>query len=325
MTNNKYTIWEEGEYTYPEAFGFVPNIRSYLHDDEQLRPGMIVVPGGGYGFVSPTEGEIVAKEFFDKGFNTFVLTYTINMLQITPLKRQAMQDLSRAIRFVRRHAKEFKVDSTRLTICGFSAGGHLCGSVCVHYEDITDTNEKYQDISNRPSGALLCYPVILMNEKGHEGSRLNLLGAEATEEEIDYMSLDKHVDVSTPPCFIWQTADDAAVPSDNSFAYAKACQESGIHFAYHLFSRGEHGLSLANEVWAAGEYGTPYTMEQTLNTIGEIKKGSISLPEDMKEELLQRFEVGGQRGDNKPNEEVAVWPELASEWLRKTGLFITSD
>ena len=34
------------------------------------------------------------------------------------------------------------VKENELTICGFSAGGHLCGSVCVHYEDVKDENPK---------------------------------------------------------------------------------------------------------------------------------------------------------------------------------------
>ena len=67
-------LWEEGEYTYPAAFGFRPNLRLYLHDDEEVRPCVLVIPGGGYRYVSPSEGEIVAKCFFEKGYQTMVGT-----------------------------------------------------------------------------------------------------------------------------------------------------------------------------------------------------------------------------------------------------------
>ena len=75
MLKKRYDLWEAGEYTYPMAFGFQPNIVSYLHEDtEKARPCVIVVPGGGYRVVSPSEGEIVAKKFYDKGYQTFVCT-----------------------------------------------------------------------------------------------------------------------------------------------------------------------------------------------------------------------------------------------------------
>lgn len=88
MRTEKITIWEQGEYDYPMAFGFEPNLRTYLHEDETVRPCMLVVPGGGYCIVSPTEGEIVAKKFYEKGYNAFVLTYTTNLLMAAPLKKQ---------------------------------------------------------------------------------------------------------------------------------------------------------------------------------------------------------------------------------------------
>ena len=85
-------LWENGEYSYPLACGFVPNLVSYIHEDEKIRPCMIIVPGGGYRFVSQREGEIVARTFYDKGYNTFVLTYTTDLTMTEPLKEQPMKD-----------------------------------------------------------------------------------------------------------------------------------------------------------------------------------------------------------------------------------------
>ena len=81
MRKEKLTLWKPEEYTYPMAMGFIPNIMTYIHDeDTQIRPVIIVVPGGGYCVVSPTEAEIVALDFYEKGYNAFVLTYTTNLL-----------------------------------------------------------------------------------------------------------------------------------------------------------------------------------------------------------------------------------------------------
>ena len=252
MKKETLAIWQKGEYQYPLAFGFVPKLVSYIHEEgEQARPCMLVVPGGAYCVVSPTEGEIVAMEFYEKGYNAFVLTYTTNPLMLEPLKDQPMRDLSRAIRFIRSRAGEFCIDPDRLVICGFSAGGHLCASVCVHFADISD--EVYEGISNRPDAAILSYPVITSGDKAHQGSIQALLGADATEAELKYMSLETQVTENTPPCFLWQTATDEAVPVENSYLFAQALKEKGITFAHHVFSCGKHGLSLANEKWAAGD------------------------------------------------------------------------
>ena len=117
-------LWEEGEYTYPAAFGFRPSLRLYLHDDEEVRPCVLVIPGGGYRYVSPSEGEIVAKCFFEKGYQTMVGTYTVNCSDLVPLKTQPLQDLARMVRVIRKNAEAWRVDPARVVLCGFSAGAH---------------------------------------------------------------------------------------------------------------------------------------------------------------------------------------------------------
>ena len=76
----KIDIWQKGEYTYPLAFDFTPNLRAYLIDDDTVRPCMMVLPGGGYAVAVPPEGELVATRFNELGYNCFVMTYTTNQL-----------------------------------------------------------------------------------------------------------------------------------------------------------------------------------------------------------------------------------------------------
>lgn len=319
MKKEILVIWQKGEYQYPLAFGFVPKLVSYIHEEgEQARPCMLVVPGGAYCVVSPTEGEIVAMEFYEKGYNAFVLTYTTNPLMLEPLKDQPMRDLSRAIRFIRSRAGEFCIDPDRLVICGFSAGGHLSASVCVHFTDIRD--EVYETISNRPDAAILSYPVITSGEKAHQGSFQALLGAQATAEELKYMSLETQVTADTPPCFLWQTATDEAVPVENSYLFARALREKGVAFAHHVFSCGKHGLSLANAKWAAGDYGEPYTMEQTLAIAENVRNGRLAVSEEMRDGFLAQFDMSeaekAAADQKEANEEAVIWPVLAHEWLK---------
>lgn len=307
-------IWEKGEYSYPLACGFVPSLVSYIHEDEKKRPCMIIVPGGGYRFVSPREGEIVARKFYDKGYNTFVLTYTTNLTLTEPLKEQPMKDLARAIRKIRQGAERYQIDPEKVILCGFSAGGHLCASVGVHYDDIQDEHRVYKKFSCRPDAMILSYPVITSGIYAHKESFEALYGKQAAEQELEYMSLEKHVTKDIPPCFVWHTVSDQTVPVENSHLFARACKEQGVLYSFHLFSNGKHGLSLANEQWASGDCGRAYTKEQMILLAKSMEEGKIILPKEAQERV--RAEISKVREKDEPNEEVSIWPELADRWLR---------
>ena len=138
MRHERINIWGDGEYRYPAAFGFQPNLRTYLHGDSAARPCVLVIPGGGYRMVAPSEGEIVAKWFYDHGYQVFVGTYTTDYLGMEPLRTQPLKDISRMVRLIRSRADEFGIGQGKVILCGFSAGAHLCGSLCVHWEDAGD-------------------------------------------------------------------------------------------------------------------------------------------------------------------------------------------
>lgn len=323
MKSERYDLWKIEEYDYPLAFGFIPNIVSYLHGDEAVRPCILIFPGGGFRCVSQTEGEIVAKEFYNKGYNAFVLTYTTDFSLTVPLGTQPLEDASRAIRFIRMRAAEFHIDADKLVICGFSAGGHLAASVCVHYDDVIEENPQYKEISNRPDAAILSYPVIKAGKCSRYGSFYALCGDKPVEDEMmQYMSLEKHVTPDTPPCFIWQTATDEVVPVENSYVFAKSCKAAGVPFAHHVFSQGPHGLSLANEDWAAGRYGEEYTAEQTDLIMERVGDGRLEVSEKLKAQLFQEIKEKQERREERiagceTNREVMIWPILAEQWLKR--------
>lgn len=316
MKHERIDIWQNGEYCYAEAYGFQPNLRTYLHEDGIKRPCVLVIPGGGYRFVSPAEGEIVAKWFYDKGYQTFVGTYTVNTLGHEPLKLQPLNDISRMVRVIRVRAEELCVDPDRIVLCGFSAGAHLCGSLCVHWQDIED--EQY-DISNKPNGAILSYPVITSGEYAHRDSFIALLGADATQEELEYMSLEKQVTEKTPPIFLWQTATDEMVPVENSYLMAAALKRAGVTLAHHVFPKGKHGLSLANEDWAAHRYGEPYTREQMACTERAVQAGMTNA--DPFQMRIMDFMLHPDKPAPWPQAQdvampdVTIWPELAETWI----------
>lgn len=326
MIHYHENIWEEGEYNYAAAYGFVPNIHTYIHDDDKVRPCLFLIPGGGYCMVCNVEGEPVADVFNEIGMNVIVLTYTTDITMSIPLKMQPLMDASRAIRYIRKNCDRFKIDPEKITVMGFSAGGHLSASLSVHYGDVEDVDPEYNKYSNKPNGTILGYPVITSGEKTHEGSIISLVGNNPSDEELNYFSLEKHVTKDTPPCFCWQTVEDDLVPIENSMLYTNALQENGVPHAFYAFPHGRHGLSVSSDRVKNDDFGEPYTFEQLELVKKHILDDTlINVSEQRTKELKEQFfpEVEPEPLKANPDDfydDVAMWPALAREWLKGMNL-----
>ena len=223
-----------------------PNITPFLLTKGKNNPAIIVCPGGGYEFKADHEGMPIAKWLNSIGISAFVLDYRVYpYLNPCPLL-----DLQRAIRYVRFNHKEFNINPDKIGVLGFSAGGHLASSSCVHFDLGKDGDgiDEIDKISCRPDIGILCYPVITMGSYTHEGSKNSLLGENPSQELIDYMSSEKQVKSNTPPAFLWHTAPDDLVPFKNSLLYAEALQKNNIDVEMHIFPKGGHGLGLADSL-----------------------------------------------------------------------------
>lgn len=107
MIGKRTAIWKREEYSYESEERDIPYVISYMHEDGQIRPAMIVVPGGAYRQVSSSEGDIVARTFYRAGYNALVLTYSVNPTsEGEPLHLQPLRDLARTVRLVRYYAKQ---------------------------------------------------------------------------------------------------------------------------------------------------------------------------------------------------------------------------
>ncbi|WP_017813614.1 MULTISPECIES: alpha/beta hydrolase [Paenibacillus] len=218
-----------------------PYMVPYLLPD--ARSAVIVLPGGGYEFRADHEGAPVAEWLNENGISAFVLHYRLSPRQ----RRTPLEDGQSAIRHVRANAAEYGIDPSRIGILGFSAGGHLAAMTGTVFEEKETEllNGLKRDISSRPDLMVLCYPVITMDSFGHEGSRLSLLGDQATIELVTGSSAEKQVSAMTPPAFIWHTADDDAVPVQNSLRMALALEEHRVPFELRVYESGGHGQGLA--------------------------------------------------------------------------------
>lgn len=217
-----------------------PTLTTYVLDDpmEQntKRPAVLVCPGGGYSFCSPREAEPIAMQYNAAGFHAFVLNYSVEPHGYP----MALQEVSNAVQLIRKNAEEWFVESGHIAVIGFSAGGHLAGSLGMFWNQ---EPVKTADLSNRPNAVILSYPVISTGEQGHRDSFKRLCGDNI--ELMAKMSLENQVTRDTPPMFIWHTVTDPVVPVENSLMLASALRKGNIPFELHLYQEGCHGLSTA--------------------------------------------------------------------------------
>lgn len=210
-------------------------------DETWKRPAVIVVPGGGYAMVSKREGQPVAMGFLDRGFQVFILSYLVAPDGVR--YPEQLLEVASATDYVKKHAKEFFVNPDEVFVVGFSAGGHLTGNLAIEYASASE--KAGVELDCKPTAVGLCYPVISKNH-GHQGSYANLMEGyteEAKEELLKTLNLDEAVCESTPPAFIWATANDTSVPADNALRYALALAKKGVEYELHVYPRGNHGLS----------------------------------------------------------------------------------
>ncbi len=231
----------------------VPTLTPYLPaEDKASGTAIVVCPGGGYGGLALHEGEGYAKWLADNGVAAFVLKYRLGSKGYRhPVM---LGDASRAIRLVRAKAADWKLDPKRIGIMGSSAGGHLASTAVTHFDagkaDATDMIEKQ---SSRPDFGILCYAVITMQDGvTHGGSKRNLLGDKPDPALVELLSNEKQVTKETPPCFVWSTQEDKAVPVMNSLQFVMALGKAGIVYDFHVYQKGPHGIGLSE-----GKNGVP--------------------------------------------------------------------
>jgi acetyl esterase/lipase len=198
----------------------IPTLTPYILKTDEARPLVVVCPGGGYNILAwDKEGLEIAEWFNTQGLHAAVLKYRV------PRNRDgAFQDVQRAIRLVRAHAKDWNVKSDSIGVMGFSAGGHLAASASMFsskqsYDPIDDADQ----LSARPDFTMLIYPAYLGTDENELVAGLS-------------------IPADHPPCFVMQTKDDRYAVS--AIAYSKALEQAGISHETQLFESGGHGYGM---------------------------------------------------------------------------------
>ena len=244
------------------------------------RPGnqngmaIIICPGGGYGgLVTGAEGHGIATWLNQHGIVGIVLEYRL------PKGNSAVPllDAQRAIRLVRSKASEWGCDPKRIGIMGFSAGGHLASTAGTHFDDgDAKAADPVDRISCRPDFMILIYPVISLGEKGHGGTRANLLGQNPSDEKLKLFSNELQVTARTPPAFLAHAKDDTVVPSENSRMFYDALKKNNVPAEYVELAQGGHGLNgYKGPTWIEWQEKSLKWLE----AMGFLKEVTLQLPQ----------------------------------------------
>lgn len=216
--------------------------------DLKTKPALLIIPGGAYAFCSKREKDPISLAFMLRGYVCFSLTYSvIGDGSEPPLYPQPQLQAIAAIDYIKKNAKKYHVDSNRIFVIGFSAGGHLAGTLGYLYKDIDLLNIIGLIRTDlKPKGICLCYPVITLQKKTHEDSMKALTNGDSNL--IYKLSIENGVTIDYPPTIIWTTKEDNCVPIENSFLMKECLDKHKVKNRLIMFEKGDHGLSLATKL-----------------------------------------------------------------------------
>ena len=246
MIYKEIPIREEGSKEYAKLCIYIQDYSEEIPYSDK-RKIVLICPGGAYYKTSDREAESIALKILSMGHHAAVLRYSV----APACYPAALKETARSVVILRENAREWRIDPEKIILMGFSAGGHLAASYGVFWKkEFLWKSLKVDPEILRPNGLILGYPVITSKEPYiHKGSFKNLLGEKFLDEELmGMMSLEDHVSQDTPKCFIWNTYADPSVSAMNSLLFVQELYKNHIPVEFHMYEKGGHGLSLANEV-----------------------------------------------------------------------------
>lgn len=240
-------------------------INLYIHDDDEPRPAVLIMPGGAYRYCAPGEGRPVAVSYFNHGYNAFVLEYstTDGMFNspVAPKEKvleRAMEDVESAVMYINKNCDKLHVEKEKIAFLGFSAGANLVLS-----------------------------SVLLKGLK----PLCMILGYGAFSDEVindlvkTKANLLNKVSAETPPIFMFMCQADPTVPATESLKLALRCAEENVPYELHCFVTGGHGLSLGTK--QSGIVNSDYSkwFDMSLRFIENIQRDTPFVLGDISQDL----------------------------------------
>ncbi|MDB5270720.1 MAG: alpha/beta hydrolase [Hymenobacter sp.] len=230
----------------------------FTSKEENKGCAVLICPPGGYQKLTYLVGGTqLAKWFNTMGVTAFVLNYRLpNSPDLKDRSIGPEQDAQRAMRLIRAHAAQWKLDHRRIGIMGASAGGHLASTLGTHPEDVSAVGDSLDYLAFAPDFMVLVSPVISLGQYAHAGSRDNLLGKNPAPELVTKFSNELHVTAAMPPTFLVHAANDPTVNQRNSLLFYQALVEHNVPGSLHIFPQGGHAIALRNNPGSTGQWTT---------------------------------------------------------------------
>jgi acetyl esterase/lipase len=228
----------------------VPTITVFRPPTEKnTGTAVIICPGGGYWNLAwDLEGEEVAAWLNRVGITAFVLKYRVprraGQLERLPAPGPLL-DAQRTVSLVRSRATEWNVDTNRIGIIGFSAGGHLAVATATHFDQRGyERIDEIDRTSCRPDFAAAIYAGYFLEQQ-----------QAGVEQEKDVLASYIRIPNQTPPIFLAHASDDTVAGAENSAVMYLALKRAKVSAELHIYSKGGHGFgvrtnTLPGATWA---------------------------------------------------------------------------
>ncbi len=220
----------------PEMYIYKPQKKN-----DTLASAVLILPGGGYRYLSMNhEGVEVADWFTKRGVIAVILKSRLPDERLMTNKDEVpLNDAKQAFKILKYQADKFGINPNKIGVMGFSAGGHLAATLSTCFDE-----------GEKPAFSILIYPVIsMLKNLTHMGSRNALLGVNPDEALVEKYSNEKQIKPNTPPTFLVHASNDTTVPYQNSLLYYQNLIDNGIkNCEMHIFPNGGHGFWMAKEL-----------------------------------------------------------------------------
>ncbi len=200
-------------------------------EESKSYPAIVFYFGGGWNGGTVWQFKEHAKYFSKRGMICFLVDYRVkSRQQTTPF--ESLKDAKSAIRFIRKNAKTFRVDTNRIVASGGSAGGHLAAATAL----IEKYNESTDDISIscKPNALVLFNPVIDNGPGGY--------GYERIAEKFMCFSPLHNIRKGAPPTILFLGSADKLIPVETVKYYKTVMEKVKSTCELFIYEGQQHGF-----------------------------------------------------------------------------------
>lgn len=218
--------------------------------------GVLIAGGGGYKRIAiRLESRPAAEWLVARGYTAYILTYRLPDEGWKADALAPLQDAQRAIRMMKQREK-------KVSLLGFSSGGHLMGIAAIRPN--FQSYKPEDDVDQLPATvdkAALIYPVITIEKPYDTTSSHNVLvGRKASDEKNAEWSIQNYVTPHSPPFFLVQAENDPVVSPQNTLIMKEICEKEHVPVTMYRYPKGGHGFALGKPNTPASEWPSHYEL-----------------------------------------------------------------